>query len=59
MIFNKEDIILLAASKTVSFDKEGPLFIQEKSEGFFKRTESKYKVELFSSKFLQNVNLIK
>ena len=41
MIFNKEDIALLASSKTATFDKEGALFIQEKSEGFFKRTESK------------------
>ena len=41
MIFNKEDLALLASSESVSFDKEGPLFIQEKSEGFFKRTEGK------------------
>ena len=41
MMFNKEDLALLASSDSVSFDKEGPLFIQEKSEGFFKRTESK------------------
>ena len=40
-MFNKEDLALLASSDSVSFDKEGPLFIQEKSEGFFKRTESK------------------
>ena len=41
MIFNKDDLAILASSKT-SFDKEGPLFIQEKSESFFKRTESKF-----------------
>merc|ERR1719412_1818658 len=39
MIFNKEDLALLASSQSLSCDKEGPLFIQEKSEGFFKRTE--------------------
>lgn len=44
MIFNKEDLALLASSESVSFDKEGPLFIQEKSEGFFKRTESEFKL---------------
>ena len=41
MIFNKEDLALLASSLSLSCDKEGPLFIQEKSEGFFKRTEGK------------------
>ena len=41
MIFNKEDLALLASSQSLSCDKEGPLFIQEKSEGFFKRTEGK------------------
>ena len=41
MIFNKEDLVSLASSQSLSCDKEGPLFIQEKSEGFFKRTEGK------------------
>ena len=41
MIFNKEDIALLASSKAYTFDKEGPIFIQEKSDGFFKRTEGR------------------
>ena len=42
MMVNKEDLALLASSDSVSFDKECTLFIQEKSEGFFKRTEGKW-----------------
>ena len=42
MIFNKEDIALLASSKSTTFDKEGPIFLQEKSDGFFKRTEGMF-----------------
>ena len=37
--FNKEALSYLAASESSACDKEGPLFLLEKTEGLFKRTE--------------------
>ena len=58
MIFNKEDIALLASSKTSTFDKEGPVFIQEKSDGFFKRTEGIKVLDFVTMHLISNFPLL-
>lgn len=42
MRFNKQEMITLAQQPSNKFDKEGLLFVRERQEGFFRRTESKY-----------------
>ncbi|XP_053698380.1 inositol polyphosphate-4-phosphatase type I A isoform X2 [Sabethes cyaneus] len=39
MRFNKQELITLATQPSNKFDKEGPLFVTEKQEGFFRKTE--------------------
>ena len=39
---NKEALSYLVASESSFCDKEGPLFLLEKTEGLFKRTEGKF-----------------
>jgi len=41
MRFNKLELTSLAAQPPHKFEKEGVLFIREKQEGFFRKTESK------------------
>ena len=41
MRFNKSEVTCLAAQPSHKFEKEGVLFIREKQEGFFRKTESK------------------
>jgi inositol polyphosphate-4-phosphatase len=41
MRFNKSEVTGLAAQPSHKFEKEGVLFIREKQEGFFRKTESK------------------
>lgn len=42
MRFNKQEMITLAQQPSNKFDKEGLLFVRERQEGFFRRTESEY-----------------
>lgn len=44
MRFNKQEMITLAQQPSNKFDKEGLLFVRERQEGFFRRTESKYNI---------------
>ncbi|XP_058831634.1 inositol polyphosphate-4-phosphatase type I A isoform X2 [Topomyia yanbarensis] len=39
MRFNKQELITLARQPSNKFDKEGPLYVTEKQEGFFRKTE--------------------
>ncbi|XP_055618165.1 type II inositol 3,4-bisphosphate 4-phosphatase isoform X3 [Toxorhynchites rutilus septentrionalis] len=39
MRFNKQELITLATQPSNKFDKEGPLCVTEKQEGFFRKTE--------------------
>nr|XP_029711421.1 type II inositol 3,4-bisphosphate 4-phosphatase isoform X2 [Aedes albopictus] len=39
MRFNKQELITLATQPSNKFDKEGPLYLTEKQEGFFRKTE--------------------
>ncbi|KXJ78924.1 hypothetical protein RP20_CCG003052 [Aedes albopictus] len=39
MRFNKQELISLATQPSNKFDKEGPLYLTEKQEGFFRKTE--------------------
>lgn len=41
MRFNKQELQTLATQPSQKFDKEGVLFIRERQEGFFRRTERK------------------
>ncbi len=41
MRFNKSEVAALAAQPSDRFEKEGVLFVRERQEGFFRRTESK------------------
>ena len=43
--FNKEALSYLAASESSPCDKEGPLFLLEKTEGLFKRTEGMFYIQ--------------
>uniref|UniRef100_A0A2M4CZ46 phosphatidylinositol-3,4-bisphosphate 4-phosphatase n=1 Tax=Anopheles darlingi TaxID=43151 RepID=A0A2M4CZ46_ANODA len=42
MRFNKQELVTLATQPSNKFEKEGPLFVTEKQEGFFRKTEGKY-----------------
>ena len=43
MRFNKTEVAALALGQpSHKFEKEGVLFVKEKQEGFFRRSESKY-----------------
>jgi hypothetical protein len=43
MRFNKTEVAALALGQpSHKFEKEGVLFVREKQEGFFRRSESKY-----------------
>ncbi|XP_058127328.1 inositol polyphosphate 4-phosphatase type II isoform X2 [Anopheles coustani] len=39
MRFNKQELITLATQPSNKFEKEGPLYVTEKQEGFFRKTE--------------------
>lgn len=45
MRFNKQELLTLATQPSQKFEKEGILFVRERQEGFFRRTES----ELFEN----------
>ncbi|XP_066586693.1 inositol polyphosphate-4-phosphatase type I A isoform X2 [Prorops nasuta] len=40
MRFNKQELLTLATQPSQKFEKEGILFVRERQEGFFRRTES-------------------
>ena len=42
LIFLKAEVAALASQPSSRFDKEGTLFIRERQEGFFRRTESEW-----------------
>lgn len=42
MRFNKQELITLATQPSTKFEKEGILYIRERQEGFFRKSESKY-----------------
>lgn len=42
MRFNKQELTTLATQPSQKFDKEGVLFLRERQEGFFRRTESEF-----------------
>lgn len=41
MRFNKQELMTLATQPSQKFEKEGILYVRERQEGFFRRTESK------------------
>ncbi|XP_025832000.1 type I inositol 3,4-bisphosphate 4-phosphatase isoform X2 [Agrilus planipennis] len=41
MRFNKQELITLATQPSTKFEKEGVLYIKERQEGFFRKTERK------------------
>lgn len=42
MRFNKQELLTLATQPSQKFEKEGILYVRERQEGFFRRTESKF-----------------
>lgn len=42
MRFNKQELVTLATQPSTKFEKEGILYIRERQEGFFRKSESKY-----------------
>lgn len=40
MRFNKQELLTLATQPSQKFEKEGTLYVRERQEGFFRRTES-------------------
>ncbi|XP_025160514.1 type I inositol 3,4-bisphosphate 4-phosphatase isoform X5 [Harpegnathos saltator] len=45
MRFNKQELLTLATQPSQKFEKEGILYVRERQEGFFRRTESTGKPE--------------
>lgn len=39
MRFNKQELLTLATQPSQKFEKEGILYVRERQEGFFRRTE--------------------
>ena len=46
MRFNKQELMTLATQPSQKFEKEGTLYVRERQEGFFRRTESELLSEL-------------
>lgn len=46
MRFNKQELQTLATQPSQKFDKEGVLFLRERQEGFFRRTESELNISV-------------
>lgn len=44
MRFNKQELATLAQQPSNKFEKEGILFITEKQDGFFRRTEGNFEI---------------
>lgn len=44
MRFNKQELATLATQPSNKFEKEGVLYVTEKQEGFFRKTEGNGKV---------------
>jgi len=42
MRFNKQELLTLATQPSQKFEKEGILYVRERQEGFFRRTESEF-----------------
>lgn len=42
MRFNKQELATLATQPSNKFEKEGILYVTERQDGFFRRTEGKY-----------------
>jgi hypothetical protein len=42
MRFNKQELITLATQSSTRFEKEGILYVRERQDGFFRKSESKY-----------------
>lgn len=42
MRFNKQELLTLATQPSQKFEKEGILYVRERQEGFFRRTESEW-----------------
>ncbi|XP_035786576.1 inositol polyphosphate-4-phosphatase type I A-like isoform X1 [Anopheles albimanus] len=42
MRFNKQELVTLATQPSNKFEKEGPLFVTERQEGFFRKTEGRH-----------------
>lgn len=47
MRFNKQELATLATQPSNKFEKEGILFITERQDGFFRRTESKINLIIY------------
>lgn len=52
MRFNKHELLTLATQPSQKFDKEGVLYIRERQEGFFRRTDSKFIFDLIFIQFI-------
>lgn len=46
MRFNKQELMTLATQPSQKFEKEGTLYVRERQEGFFRRTESEFLAQL-------------
>lgn len=46
MRFNKQELVTLATQPSTKFEKEGILYIRERQEGFFRKSESKYNINM-------------
>lgn len=49
MRFNKQELITLATQPSNKFEKEGVLFVRERQESFFRRSESKFIIYLHTN----------
>lgn len=57
MRFNKQELLTLATQPSQKFEKEGILYVRERQEGFFRRTESEWldlvlKIKVIFSRFI-------
>lgn len=42
MRFNRQELVTLASQPSQKFDKEGVLYLRERQDGFFRRSERKF-----------------
>ncbi|CAG9821777.1 unnamed protein product [Phaedon cochleariae] len=58
MRFNKQELVTLATQPSTKFEKEGILFIRERQEGFFRKSERKEKKRQKHEKRLRNLSCV-
>lgn len=60
MRFNKQELATLATQPSNKFEKEGILYVTERQDGFFRRSEGKqFEIVIYFFLFRASINKVK